>query len=269
MNKLLKFILERKSFLLFLFLEFIAFTMIIRSNLYLNYRNNHALTEISGRYNNRIHKITEYFELKNINRSLQKENARLKNEFIHQINDTIDLTTWKNFKVIPATIITNQFQFSNNHIIIDKGKNDGIHPGMGVIGTKGIIGTVTKTSPHYAAVLSILNNKTAISVKTKYSNHFGFLKWEGKSPKILRVEDIPLDAKLNISDTLVTSGNSNIFPKGIPVGIITDIKKLKGSKNFEVKIRPIEDLTDLSVAYVLRNKYQKEFLQLKDSLNEN
>ncbi len=269
MTRLLKFMMERKSLLLFLFLEFFAFTLILRSNLYLNYKHNHFVTEVSGRYNNRVHNITRYFELNQVNRKLQEENSRIKNKKINKINDSIDFLTWKNFSVIPAVIITNQFQFSNNHIIINKGSKDSIQPGMGITGTKGIIGTVVKVSPHYAAVLSILNNKTSISVKPKNSNHFGFLKWEGRSPKILTVEDIPLDAKINISDTLVTSGNSNIFPKGIPIGIITDIKKLKGSKNYSLKIRPVEDLTDLNIAYILNNKYQKEYLQLKDSINEN
>ena len=269
MTRLLKFMMERKSFLLFLLLEFFAFFLILKSNLYVNYKNRHFVTEISGQYNNRIHKITSYFELNKTNKLLQKENARLKNQQIQTLNEAPLLSSWKNFEYIPAVIITNQFQFSNNHIIVDKGKIDSINPGMGVTGTKGVIGTVIKVSPHYSAVLSILNTKTSLSVKPKNSNHFGFLKWEGKSPKILKVEDIPVDAKIKISDTLVTSGNSNIFPKGIPVGIVTDIKKLKGSKNYLLSIRPVEDLTDLSIAYIIINKHQKEFMQLKNSVNEN
>ncbi len=261
--------MERKSFLLFLLLEFFAFFLILKSNLYVNYKNQHFATEVAGNYNSIIYSFTSYFELAHTNQLLQEENNQLKNKQILFASDSINAQSWKRFHFIPAIIITNQFQFSNNHILLDKGRKDSIKPGMGVLGTKGVIGTVIKVSPHYSAVLTLLNNKTSLSVKPIHSNHFGFLKWEGISPKILTVEDIPVDTKLAINDTLVTSGNSNIFPKGIPVGIISDIKKLKGSKNFLLKIRPIEDLTDLSVAYLLKNKYQKEYNQLKDSLNEN
>jgi len=269
MNKILNFMMERKSFLLFLLLEFFAFFLILRSNLYVQYKNQHFVTELSGNYNNKIHKLTNYFELAHTNQLLQEENSRMKNEQIKNLSDSISMISWKNFQFIPTVIITNQFQFLNNHIILNKGSIDSIQPGMGVVGTKGVIGTVIKVSPHYSAVLSILNHKTSISVRTKDSNHFGFIKWEGRSPKTLTVEDIPVDARIDINDTLITSGNSNLFPKGIPVGIITDIKRLQGSKNYLLKISPIEDLTDLSVAYVLKNKYQREYLNLKDSLNEN
>ena len=269
MNRIFKFMMERKSFLLFLLLEFFAFFLILKSNLYVNYKNQHFFTEVSGRYNNKIDKIANYFELEHINQLLQEENTQLKNTQTKKINDTISSLSWKNYRFVPALIITNQFQFANNHIILDKGNKDSIKAGMGVLGTKGVIGTVIKVSPHYSAVLTLLNQKTSLSVKTKSSNHYGFMKWEGKSPKILTIEDIPMDAELEISDTLVTSGNSNIFPKGIPVGIITDIKKLKGSKNYLLKARPIEDLTDLNIAYILKNKYHEEYLNLKDSLNEN
>jgi len=269
MNKILKFMMERKSFMLFLLLEFFAFFLILKSNLYLNYKNQYFFTEVSGKYNNKINKITHYFKLNYTNQLLQEENARLKNRQIQKINDSLSLLSWKNYRLFPAYIITNQFQFANNYIILNKGNNDSIKPGMGVMGTKGVIGTVFRVSPNYSAVLTLLNQKNSLSVKTKSSNHYGFLKWEGKSPKILTIEDIPLDAELEISDTLVTSGNSNIFPKGIPVGIITDIKKLKGSKNYLLKAQPVEDLTNLNVAYILKNKYQDEYMRLKDSLNEN
>jgi rod shape-determining protein MreC len=261
--------IERKSFLLFLLLEFFGFFLILKSNLYVSYKNKDFFTEISGRYNNKIHRITNYFELAQTNKLLQEENTRIKNLQINKLPDSISSMSWKHYQLTPAIIITNQFQFANNHVILDKGTQDSIKPGMGVLGTKGVIGTVIKVSPHYAAVLSILNNKTSISVKPKTSGHFGFLRWDGKSPETLIVEDIPVDALINISDTLVTSGNSNIFPKGIPVGIVTDIKKLKGSKNYLLMVRPVENLTNLNVAYILHNKYQNEYINLKDSLDEN
>ncbi len=261
--------MERKSFMLFLLLEFIGFILLINNNLYLRYKQNDLFTEISGHYNDNIHSVKKYFDLEQINRKLLLENSRLKNSIIDSIKLNYDYSGWKDYEVTPVYIISNQYQFTNNYLILNKGSQDGIQPNMGVIGTQGIIGTTLKISPHYSLVLSILNNKTSISVKTKQTNHYGFLKWNEKNPHKMEVTDIPFEAKVKLNDTIVTSGNSTIFPKNIPVGIITKIERLKGNKIYKIIIKPVEDLTDLEVAYVVRNKYQNELLKLKDSIDEN
>jgi rod shape-determining protein MreC len=168
------------------------------------------------------------------------------------------------FDVIPCYAISNQYQFKNNSIIINKGEIDGVTPEMGVISTNGIIGITQKTSSHFAQVISVLNTYLKVSVSIKNTNYTGFMQWNGNNPNIFDVVDVPINANVGVGDTLVTSGVSNIFPKGIPVGKIIDFKELTDRKSYKIILRPFMDMTNLGAAYIIKNKYKQEF----DSINK-
>ncbi len=268
MLKLIKFLLARNSLLLFLGMEFIAFILILNNNLYLKYQTNDIKTEISGFYNSKINSFNKYTSLADDNLKLLEENAELHKKLLNQNHINYSKNIWDSLDVIPAFVLTNQYQMINNIVLLNKGSKDGIKPKMGVIGSKGIIGITLKVSPHYTAVLSILNRKNMISVSPKHSNQFGFLKWDGKEANILNITDLPFETLIRVNDTIVTAGNSNIFPKGIPVGKIINIKKSNDSKIYQIKIKTFEDFTGLDYAYILKNSLAKEYEQLKDSLDE-
>lgn len=268
MLKLIKFLLARNSLLLFLGMELIAFIMILNNNLYLKYQTNDYKTEISGFFNSKINSLKKYNSLAEDNKKLLEENAKLHKLLLNKNRIAINKNHWDSLQVIPAFVITNQYQMINNIVLLDKGKKSGIKPKTGVIGSKGIIGITLKVSPHYTAVLSILNRKNLISVRPKNSKQFGFLKWDGNKVNIIDVVDLPYETKVQVNDTIVTAGNSNIFPKGLPVGKIIQIQKSKESKIYKIKIKTFEDFRGLDYAYVLINNLSNEYEQLKDSLNE-
>ncbi len=86
-------------------------------------------------------------------------------------------------------------------------------PDMGVINSAGIVGIVDKTSKNYATVVSILNIKSHINAKIKKSNHFGSLIWNGKNTGFVQLIDLPRLASVRKGDTIVTGGQSRIFPE--------------------------------------------------------
>ncbi len=267
MLKLIRFLLARNSLLLFLGMEFISFILLINNNLYLKYKENNLATEFSGIINSKIYEIKKFSELTRINSELLQENASLRKSILKKHKFDILTSTWDSLDVIPAYVITNQYQMANNIVILNKGTQAGIHSKMGVMGNKGIIGVTLDVSPHFSAVLTLLNQKNMISVRPKNSKQFGFLKWDNKDPYLLNLVDLPFETKIKLKDTIVTAGNSNIFPEGLPVGIVVNIKRIAQQKTYEIKIKSFENFTALNTAYVYKNKQAEEYEKLKDSVH--
>ena len=94
---------------------------------------------------------------------------------------------------------------------------------MGVINSLGIVGIIDNTSNNYATVISILNIKSQINAKIKKSNHFGSLTWDGKNTGFVQLTDVPRLASIKKGDTIVTGGQSVIFPENINIGTIDKI----------------------------------------------
>jgi len=114
------------------------------------------------------------------------------------------------------TNISNNLSSFKNHLIINKGADDGLKNEMGIINSTGIVGIINRTSKNYSSVMSILNIETKINAKVKRTSHFGTLEWDGLSNSYLLLNDIPETADIKVGDSL-------IFPDGINVGVVSEI----------------------------------------------
>jgi rod shape-determining protein MreC len=139
---------------------------------------------------------------------------------------------------------------------------------MGVINSSGIIGIVDKTSKNYATVISILNVKSQINAKIKKSNHFGSLVWNGKSTGFVQLIDVPRLASVRKGDTIVTGGQSVIFPENIGVGTINNIYVDNKTNYYTLNIKLFNDMTNLGHVYIIKSKDREEILNLEKKENE-
>ncbi len=257
MIKLIRFLTAKKSFVLFILLEITSIILIINTHNYAQTKTHSLQTTISGIINSKLSVIENHFKLKEYNKQLLKQNAELLNKWVQPETQKSPLLK-EQYGFIPAFVISNQYQFSHNTILINKGRIDGIQPDMGIIAPNGIAGIVQKTSKHFAKALSILNTGTKINVALKNSNYTGFMRWEGQDPNIFSVIDMPVNAQIKVGDTIVTSGVSNIFPKNIPIGKIIDFNTVSGRKSYNIKIQSFTDMSNLGPVYIIKNIYKKE-----------
>jgi len=78
------------------------------------------------------------------------------------------------------------------------------------------------------------------------------------------LKDIPKQANVSIGDTIVSGGNSLIFPKGIPIGYV-DSYKLDNSQNYlELEIQLATDMANIEKIYVLKNNNLREINSLDE-----
>jgi rod shape-determining protein MreC len=163
-----------------------------------------------------------------------------------------------NFNVVVGKVVRNSFNSRENYITINAGKALGIKTDMGVINDKGVVGIVEKTSKDFATIQSILNIKSKINAKIKNSDHFGSLVWDGKNVGFAQLIDVPRLASLRKGDSIVTGGNSDIFPENIPVGKIDKIFIDRKTNYYTINVRLFNDMTALGYVYIIENKMKKQ-----------
>ena len=273
MQQIVYFLKKFRYFLLFLILEILALIFTVQHHSYHKSKFVNSANFISGGFYNKISNINDFFHLKTENKLLIEENTRLKNLLAKKpitINSgdfsIIDSSLYsQKYEYTAAKIINNNFTKRNNFLTLNKGNNHGVIADMGVINSNGIIGVVKNISSNYSTVLSILNKSSKINVRLKNSNHYGTLIWDGKDYNILQITDIPRQAAIKITDTIITGGKSVIFPEGIPVGVIKDFK-FENNQYQQINISLFNDMSAIGYVQVVKNLEKKEQLNLEQKV---
>lgn len=218
--------------------------------------------------------VTGYFNLREINRSLEANNARLENEVLnlrHQLAeyhtlalDSLQGQEQPRYDYVAATVINNNVSHPKNYFSINRGFADGVRSGQGVVDHNGVVGIVNVTGEHTARVISLLNEAQRFSVKVKNTEYIGSLIWKGDDPSIAYMEEVPRHTKFTPGDTVVTSGYSLAFPADLPVGVI--MNRIKGADdNFYIlKVRLMPDFKSLGTVRVIKDNFKESL----DSLSK-
>lgn len=275
MQQIINFLIRNKNFLLFLLLLCISLILTIQSHSYHRSKVISSTNFLTGGVYGWRYAINNYFGLKTENQRLLKENELLRNKLSVFIKDTTsiqhtDTTTFdKPFTFIKGNVFKNDYTKADNYILINKGEKDGIHPDMGVITDKGIVGIVENTSKNYSRVISILNSNIRINAGLKKSNQYGSLVWNGKDPNIVQLETIPRQAVLKEGDTIITNGRSTIFPRGIGIGTITNYELDQSQSYFLIDVQLFNDMTDIGFVYAIQSSDATEIKSLENpKINE-
>jgi rod shape-determining protein MreC len=269
MQQIFNFIFKNSHKLLFLLLLGISLIFTIQAHSYHKSKIISSANFFTGGVYERLNAINEYFNLRTQNEELALENARLKS-LLFNAQDTVKLPQIdtikgvKKINIIVSKVIKNSFNMPQNYLTINSGEKQGVATDMGVVNNLGIIGIVEKTSANYATIQSILNKKSKISAKIKKSNHFGTLQWDAKNAGYVQLIDVPRLAAIHKGDTIVTSGESEIFPANIGIGTIDKIYIDNQTQYYTLSVRLFNDMTNLGHVYIIKSKEREEVLQLEN-----
>ncbi|GJM33367.1 MAG: rod shape-determining protein MreC [Saprospiraceae bacterium] len=216
--------------------------------------------------------IAKYLNLGKVNKELQEENAELlskmPNSFYEgniQGADSLEMGGLEQqFKYWPAKVINKTMIGGHNTITLNLGTKHGVEKRMGVVSNLGIVGIVVDVSERFSKVMTILHRQSSISASIKRNNYFGSLVWQSTEPTLMALTAIPLHAKLEIGDTIQTSGYSNIFPEGIPIGKVESYNRETSDNNYTIQVRLFNDISNLHYAYIIKNKMLEDLEKLED-----
>lgn len=273
MQRLFSFIYEYRAFFTFLLLELLCVWMVIENNQYQSTKYFNTSNSVAASIISTSQNIREYFSLRDINQRLAEENAELRkkvdqrNQMLYQLDlrPIKDAAIINRFDFIAAKVINNTTNNYKNFITIDKGKRHGLQPGMAAISEAGVVGKVKSVSDHYAVLISLLNIDNQVSSKIKRTGHFGTVQWDGVDPRVIDLKFIPRHVELKVGDTVVTSGYNAVFPEGVLIGLVQDVKLNEEAQFHTVKVLLSQDFGKLNFVEVVKSnlKREKDSLELK------
>jgi rod shape-determining protein MreC len=265
MRNLIAFLRRFRVFLVFVLLQVFALTTYFS---YVEFPRAQYLTSaafVTGSFLEVRNDLTKHFNLSEANRKLQWENKYLREHlpqsFVPVQNKIIrieDTLFHQQYEYIPATVINSTCTKRNNYFTLNAGKNQGIKRGMGVFSDKGIVGIIHNSSDHFSVVKSVLTKNINIDVMIEPIGLFGLLKWNGDDPRFGSITGISNDLKFKKWSKVVTRGGSGIFPRGLLLGRIAQIKPVEGKPLWDVVVKFSEDYRKLQRVYVIKNLLQEE-----------
>lgn len=268
MRNLLEFLSKYKFFIFFLLLEVVCFILIYNHNAFQHSRLISSTAFVTGRLNLVFDNVDQYFDLKEVNRRLAAENARLRSAMQKGLSsrEYPVIERKDSVEYISARVISNTVQRRNNYFMIDKGVSNGIEPDMGIVAPEGIVGIIIDVSENFSFGISILHKNTRISGRIKKNNHLVSVLWNGKNYRYGQLEDIPEHVSVMKGDTIITSGNSHIFPEGIPVGVVDEVNDREGQAFKTASIRFSVDYNKLYYIYAIKSRLKNEKLNLQSGI---
>jgi len=279
MRNLFLFVWKHNFFFLFFLLETISVYFLVSHNYFQRATFISSANNVSGSINEASSNITDYFNLREANKALAAENARLhsynKAAFDSYtkssvfVNDTIYR---QKYQYRSAKVVSNSVSNQKNYITLNIGSKQGVEKNMAVICPQGVVGIVEEVSDNFSSVMSILHRDTKISSKVKKEGSYGPLFWEGDDPRYVTLTDIPTHVKLvkgAKGDTIVTSAYSTIFPEGIMIGTVEDADVKSGEYFQTIKVRLSTPFKSLNHVYVIENILKEEQEELENKATKN
>ncbi|MDL5049209.1 rod shape-determining protein MreC [Oscillatoria amoena NRMC-F 0135] len=276
MERIFLFIYQFRAFFTFLLLELFCAWLIIQNNQYQGAQFFNSANRFVGSINNFSQNTRDYFSLREVNTVLSEENAHLRKLLEQQSQyivalpgqHKVDSQVVKRFDFVSAKVINNSIDRYTNFITINKGRAEGIIPGMAVISPAGAVGKVKLTSNHFSVVTSLLNTNLHVSAILKRTGHFGTVQWNGTDPQVTSLNFIPRHVEPQVGDTVITSGYSGVFPEGILIGIVSKVELSEEAPFFNLKVKLAQDFQKLSFVTVIRSNLLDELDSLEQHLPE-
>lgn len=206
--------------------------------------------------------FADYINLRDVhqrNEELQKqldqmrlEQARTQQD-VAQARRLQDLLQFKEqfiAKTLAAQVIGTSGTDLSRVIYIDRGTQDGIAAGMAVITPDGIVGKISRADKRTSQVLLITDPASGAGVLLERQRLNGVLK--GSSSGVPEIQNVMGDEKIQVGDSVITTGGDRVFPKGLKVGTVASVAPDTERDPFlNIKVRPAADLSRLEEVLVV------------------
>ena len=150
---------------------------------------------------------------------------------------------------VAVSVIAEEFTPWFRTVVINRGEQDGIHEGMPVVALQGVVGQVIKSGATSAKVLLLTDHASALAATIQRSRARGVVR--GKGGDLCSLEFANRQDDIKLGDIVITSGIGGVYPKGIPIGEVTMVKKGEYGIFQTVTIRPAVNFSHLEELLVL------------------
>ncbi|HEX7999433.1 MAG TPA: rod shape-determining protein MreC [Pyrinomonadaceae bacterium] len=178
--------------------------------------------------------------------------ARIDHVETERLRAMLDLKEKSEYQLIPAAVIARDPSLWFNTVTINRGSSSGVGLNMPVVMPGGIVGRVVATSPWTAQVMLITDDKSAAGAAVGQlgeSSALGSVRGLGENG-LLEMRYVSGLAEVKVGDFVVTTGQDGIYPQGLNVGTVVEVKSGSATTPHTIHIKPgarIDSLEELAV----------------------
>jgi rod shape-determining protein MreC len=218
-------------------------------------------TGASGASSNFVRQIVNFRSTANENERLKQElstaqldlrNARQAAEENERLKGLLNLKEQTGYDNVPARVIARDSSIWFNTITINRGSSSGIALNMPVVTAGGIVGRVIALSPWTAQVMMVTDEKAAAGAivgQLGGSGSLGSVRGLGTSG-LIEMRYVSGLEKVEVGDYILTTGQDGIYPPGLSVGEVVQVKTGTATQAHQILIRPgarLDQLEEVSV----------------------
>jgi rod shape-determining protein MreC len=158
---------------------------------------------------------------------------------------------------IAAEVVARDTDNLFSTLTINKGSRQGVRPGMPVVAyqgdMEGLVGKVLSVGPGASQILPLYDPQCLVSARLDSTRDEGLVRGEGKDHATVLLQYVKKIAKnaIQYGDLVVTSGLGGLYPKGINLGRIRDIKALAYETSLEIEVEPIVNFDRLEYVFLI------------------
>jgi rod shape-determining protein MreC len=224
-----------------------------------------GVSTLWSNYINLVQTRDKYLQLQKDFDALKGENNSLKENQLEneRLRKLLEIPIPPSLKVTAAEVILRDPSNWYKSLTINKGIQDGVMPGMGVVTSAGVVGRILKSGSKSSIVQLITDRNSAVAVIVSRTRDEGVL--EGTFKGFARVKYLSVDLKLAAGDQVETSGLTPTFPKGLLIGSVIKVAQksdpegkkqtelMTGDPFLSVEVVPAVNFSRLEEVMVLRS----------------
>ena len=182
---------------------------------------------------------------------LSKKNNELleRNKILERSDSLIEFLDEDERPFVIAKVIGYDATQWSKVIFINRGTDHKVQKNSSVMNNAGVIGHVIHSSPNSSKVLLITDSRSAVDSLFQETRESGITVGTGEN--ICEMKFVPISAKVNLGDKVISSGLGGVFPKGLVVGTVVDIVKKKQELFQDIMVAPSADLSNIEEVIVL------------------
>jgi len=194
------------------------------------------------------------------NEQLKEENARLRQETYHareglqelaRLHTLVRFDDKWDYPIVTARVVGHNPGRFLTTMVINRGTEHGVKENMPVFSMNGLVGKISKATMSHSRVQLLVDPNLKLSVMDRRTRVVGFLEsMDGRRLMAM----VPTHAGIHAGDTLVTSGLGGIFPKGIPVGTVKEVRKSDLDVMRLMDVEPFQEFSILEEVFVMEKE---------------
>ncbi|NLM39078.1 MAG: rod shape-determining protein MreC [Firmicutes bacterium] len=219
-----------------------------------------GLTRVTSAVDSVITGIKEIRTLRERNAYLENRVVELQNQVYHlteyqreneYLREALDFKNTTAHQLLAAEVIGRSPTDWLSSLIINKGRQHGVEPGMAVISREGVVGIIEDVTRFTSRVLLAIDPRSAIGGTVLESGGPVLVEGDAVNVGFLVLTPLDRDTTVEPGDVILTSGLSRLFPKRIPIGEVVSVEPANYNLSFTAQVRPFVDFSRLSLVFVV------------------